>query len=114
MKTLNLLFILFIFAANTNAQNDVEKDINKAFTNAKKGLYYALSNIPDDKSRMSSELIEKDLLLAKVKLSKEINGIKIESTGYNSSNEVTIKLYKSFKSLVKEGYLKNSDTGRDK
>ena len=109
MKLLISFFILFIFAANTNAQNNVEQDINKAFTNAKKGVYYALSNIPENKSRMSDDLIEKDKLLAKVKLTKEINGVKIESTGYNSSNEVTITLYKSLKNLMKEGYLKKGD-----
>lgn len=109
MKLLFSLLILFTFAANTRVQNNVEKGINKAFTNARKGIYYALSNIPENKSRMSSELIEKDQLLAKVKLSKEINGIKIESTGYNISYEVTIKIYKSLKSLREEGYLKNGD-----
>jgi hypothetical protein len=45
-------------------------------------------------------------LYAKVKLDKEIFGIKIESKGFNNSNEVTITLYKSDESLVKEGYLK--------
>lgn len=109
MKTLTVLLIIFISAAFTMAQNDIEKDINKAFTNARKGIYYALSNIPEDKSRMSSELIENDQLLAKVKLSKEINGIKIESTGYNLSNEVTIKIYKSFKNLIEKGYLRNKN-----
>ncbi|HKJ81929.1 MAG TPA: hypothetical protein VJ954_07890 [Ignavibacteriaceae bacterium] len=114
MKLLISFFILSIFAANTNAQNNVERDINKAFTNAKKGVYYALSNIPENKSRMSGDLIENDQLLAKVKLSKEINGVKIESTGYSSSNEVTIKIYKSLKSLREEGYLKNGDVEDDK
>lgn len=109
MKLFISFLILFIFAANANAQNNVEQEIDKAFTNAKKGVYYALSNIPENKSRMSSELIEKDQLLARVKLSKEINGIKIESTGYNVSNEVTIKIYKSLKNLREEGYLKNGD-----
>ena len=80
-------------------------NIDNAFNNAKKGIYYALSNIPDNKSRFSRELIDSNKLFVKVKLSKEINGIKIESTGYYSSSEVTIKIYRSFDSLIKEGYL---------
>lgn len=109
MKTVIMFFIISVFAANLPAQGNVETDINKAFINAKKGIFYALSNIPPGKSRMNSELIEKDKLLAKVRLSKEINGIKIESTGYNSTNEVTIKIYKSIDSLVKEGYMEKGE-----
>jgi len=45
-------------------------------------------------------------LYAKVQLEKEIFGIKVESTGYYNSNSVTITIYKSDDSLVKEGYLR--------
>lgn len=81
--------------------------MDAAFQNAKKGIYWALSNIPEKKSKLENDLIVEDKLCATVKLDKEINGIKIVSTGYNNSNDVTIKIFKSYDSLVKEGYLKN-------
>ena len=104
MKKL-LIFLPLILIPAINIQNKGEENIDNAFKNAKKGIYYALSNIPDNKSRFSRELIDSNRLFVKVKLSKEINGIKIESTGYYSSSEVTIKIYRSFDSLIKEGYL---------
>lgn len=60
-----------------------------------------------EKAKLENDLIVEDKLLASVKLDKEINGIKIVSVGFNNSNEVTIKIFKSYDSLVKEGYLKN-------
>jgi hypothetical protein len=108
MKTLFILLPLFLIST-INIQNKNEDNINTAFQNAKKGMYYALSNIPEDKSRLNRELVDQNKLFAKVKLSKEVNGIKIESTGYSSSTEVTIKIYRSFESLEKDGYLKQKD-----
>ena len=108
MKTLFILLPLFLIST-INIQNKNEDNINTAFQNAKKGMYYALSNIPEDKSRLNRELVDQNKLFAKVKLSKEVNGIKIESTGYSSSTEVTIKIYRSFESLEKNGYLKQKD-----
>ncbi len=105
MKKTLILLALFLSPA-VQQQNNNEKEIDIAFQNAKKGIYYALSNIPENKSRMSRELVDNNKLLAKIKLSKQVNGIKIESTGYDSSTEVTIKIYKSFESLIKEGYIK--------
>ena len=55
---------------------------------------------------LNNDLIADDRLYASVKLEKEINGIKIESTGYYLSSSVIINIYKSYDSLVKEGYLK--------
>jgi hypothetical protein len=106
MKKL-LLLLPIILISGINIQNKNDENIDYAFQNAKKGMYYALSNIPVDKSRFSSELIDNNKLYAKVKLSKEINGVKIESTGYYNSNEVAIKIYRSFNSLKKDGYLTN-------
>ena len=108
MKILIILLPLFLISA-VNIQNKNEDNINTAFQNAKKGMYYALSNIPEDKSRLNRELVDQNKLFAKVKLSKEINGIKIESTGYFSSTEVTIKIYRSIDSLKKDGYLKQEE-----
>ncbi|MGA8264443.1 MAG: hypothetical protein WB779_08395 [Ignavibacteriaceae bacterium] len=105
MKKL-IIFLPLLLISAINIQNKNEENITTAFQNAEKGMYYALSNIPEDKSRLNRELVDKNKLFAKVKLSKEVNGIKIESTGYSSSTEVTIKIYRSFESLEKDGYLK--------
>jgi len=49
-------------------------------------------------------------LIATIKISKEINGAIIESTGHNESSEVTIIVHRSYDSLAKDGYIeKNSD-----
>ncbi len=109
MKKL-IIFLPLLLISAINIQNKNEENITTAFQNAKKGMYYALSNIPEDKSRLNRELVDKNKLFAKVKLSKEVNGIKIESTGYSSSTEVTIKIYRSFESLEKDGYLKQEKT----
>lgn len=108
MKKLIILLPLFLISA-INIQNKNEENINAAFLNAKKGMYYALSNIPENKSRLNRELVDQNRLFAKVKLSKEINGVKIESTGYSSSTEVTIKIYRSIDSLKTDGYLKQDE-----
>jgi hypothetical protein len=44
-----------------------------------------------------------------VKIEKEINGIRIESTGYNETNEVTVVIYRSKDSLIKDGFIKKND-----
>lgn len=108
---MKMVYILtFLFSLTThfsgNAQSKTENDIEVAYQNAKKGIYWALNNIPVKKFKLDNELISDDKLYAKVKLEKEIEGIRIESTGYNSSNEVTIRIYKSDDSLVKEGFLR--------
>jgi|GEM_PF-409685 len=106
MKVLLIVFLCSLLFLSAQAQNKIEEDLDIAFQNAKKGLYWALSNIPEKKSRLEYDLIADDKLYSTVKLSKEINGIKIESTGYHLSNEVTIKIYKSNDILAKEGFLK--------
>jgi hypothetical protein len=108
MKKLIILLPIFLISA-INIQNKNEENINSAFQNAKKGLTYALSNIPENKSRLNHELIDQNRLFAKFKLTKEINGVKIESTGYSSSTEVTIKIYRSLDSLEMDGYLKQDE-----
>ena len=108
MKTVYILTCLLSLTAHfsINAQSKTENNIDTAYQNAKKGIYWALNNIPERKLKLENELISDDRLYAKVKLEKEIEGIRIESTGYNNSNEVTIKIYKSDDSLVQEGYLR--------
>ncbi len=106
----NIYLIAFLFSTGfyifTNAQSKIEDDIDIAYQNAKKGIYWALDNIPEKKVKIENDLIADDKLYANVKLEKEVNGIKLESTGYDKSNSVVIKIYKSYDSLVKEGYIK--------
>lgn len=108
MKTVFLLSIL-IFSSTIFAQQKTENDIDLAYQNAKKGIYWALANIPEKKQSIDNDLIADDKLYASVKLSKEFNGVKIESTGYYLSNEVSIVIYKSDDSLEKEGYKKKEE-----
>jgi hypothetical protein len=91
------------------SQSKIESDIESSLVNAKKGVYYALSNLQGKKAKFEKSLIADDKLIAKVKVSKELNGIKIESTGFSQTNELTVVLYKSADSLIKDGYIKKSD-----
>jgi hypothetical protein len=105
MKT---LIILLLFAGATYSQNkSFETDMDAAYSNAKKGIYFALENIPDRKASISKELVDNDKLIAKVKLSKEVRGVKIESEGIFQTYEVKIIIYRSYDKLIQEGYLKN-------
>jgi hypothetical protein len=84
----------------------MEDDIEAAYQNAKKGIYWALSNIPEKKAKLENSLIADDKLYATIKLEKEVNGVKVEAVGYYYSNTVIIRIYKSNDSLIKEGYVK--------
>jgi hypothetical protein len=107
MKNIFISAFLFslAFSFSINAQSKIEDDIEAAYQNAKKGIYWVLENIPD-KKKIDNQLIADDKLYAKVKFEKVVNGAVIESTGYYLSNSVSIILYKSDDTLVKEGYLK--------
>lgn len=91
--------------AQTN-NTSFEENINNAYTNAKKGMYFAFANIPAKKNDFAKELIEEDKLLAKVKLSKAINGVRVESTGIFNSYEICITVFRTYESLMKDGYIK--------
>jgi hypothetical protein len=106
MKILFIPFISILLWTTAFAQKSVEDDIEGAIQNAKKGIYWALSNLPESKSRMENDLIAEDKLYANVKLYKEVNGFKIISRGFYKSNEVEIVIYRSNDSLLKDGYLK--------
>ena len=108
MKVLLTIALVIFFSLFCFSQEKLESDIDYAYQNAKKGIYWALANIPEKKTKLESDLIADDKLYAVVKLHKEVNGIKVESTGYYHSNEVRIKIYKSFDSLEKDGYLPNN------
>ncbi|HSP87873.1 MAG TPA: hypothetical protein VLN45_07050 [Ignavibacteriaceae bacterium] len=103
-----ILFIFFFgfgFICFTYAQSKIEEDLEVAYQNAKKGIYWALDNIPEKKAKLENDLIANDILYASVQIQKEVDGLKIESTGYNNSNSVVIRFYKSYDNLVKEGFL---------
>ncbi len=107
MKLFSLSFFISIFLSSfLYSQSKLEGDINTAYQNAKKGVYWALTNISEKKSKLDEDLVADDKLYAKVKLEKVIDGVKIESKGFNNSNEVNIIIYKSNETLLKEGYLK--------
>ena len=115
MKTIGFLtFSLILLPVIAYSQASTEQDMESAFQNAKKGIYWALSNIPVKKSTIDNDLIADDKLAASVKLSKEINGVKVTSKGYYNTNEVEITIYKSFESLKAEGYnVPSSGWGED-
>lgn len=100
-----LVAALFLTISN-NAQSKVNDDIEPAILNAKKGIFWALSNIPGKKAKIDNDLVVNDKLTSRVKLEKGIGGVKIESTGYSESISVTITLYKSYDNLKNEGYIK--------
>lgn len=110
MKTLFIISFLFVYLSSISiAQEKVEEDIDFAIQNAKKGIYWALSNISNKKSKYEKSIIGEDKLIAKVKVAKELNGVRLESTGYYQTNEVTIILYRSSESLLKDGYVRKGD-----
>jgi hypothetical protein len=104
MKALPILGIILAIQFGLNAQSKTDSDIDLAYQNAKKGVYWALSNIPGKKSTMDNDLIAEDKLYASVKLSKEVQGVKVSSKGYYQTNEVEITIYKSYESFKAEGY----------
>jgi hypothetical protein len=98
------ILLMLLPSAFLFAQEKTEQDMEAAYQNAKKGIYWALSNIPGKKSTMDNDLIAEDKLYASVKLSKEVQGVKVSSKGYYQTNEVEITIYKSYESLKAEGY----------
>ncbi|HKB87902.1 MAG TPA: hypothetical protein VKD08_17120 [Ignavibacteriaceae bacterium] len=103
MRTFLLLCILFPFVLT--AQQGMEENLDIAYQNAKKGIYWALSNIPENKQRLQSDLIADEKLYASVKLIKEFNGIKIVSKGIYNTVEVSVTIYRSVDGLIQDGYL---------
>lgn len=96
--------LLFLAAQNKIQQSSFDEDVKHAYTNAMKGVYFALENIPESKSSLNSDLIEGDDLLAELKLSKEFKGIKIESKGFYKTYTVEVVIYRSYESLEADGY----------
>jgi predicted RND superfamily exporter protein len=104
------LFTLSLFAQSTPKFADCDS----AYVNAQKGTLWCLANIKAKRSRAENRLIVNTTVIAQVKLTKEVNGICIVSTGFFGSTEVSTTLYRSFQQLVSEGYLdKNSPLLRE-
>jgi hypothetical protein len=100
--SLAAILISFIFLPFST---EMEDELSVAFQNAKKGVYYGLSNMNSKRSKSDNQLVENNKLISKVKVSKEINGVKVEATGFNNSTEVSIIIYRSYETLVKDGYI---------
>ncbi|MCH7964574.1 MAG: hypothetical protein IH950_12050 [Bacteroidetes bacterium] len=109
MKALIVITLLTLLTTTGFTQEKLESDIDYAYQNAKKGIYWALSNIPKKKIKLDSDLIADDRLYAHVRLNKEVNGVKIVSTGHYQTNKVTISIYRSNDSLKENGYLEQTD-----
>lgn len=103
-KLIFLSLLLIIGVVSSFAQSKTEDDINLAYQNAKKGIYWALENIPAKKASLDNDLIAEDKLYASVKINREINGVKVVSKGYYLTNHVEITIYKSYDILKSEGY----------
>ena len=104
-KQFLFIIIVSVFGfLSLSAQTKTEDDMNVAYQNAKKGIYWALSNIPGKKASLDNDLIAEDKLYASVKINKEVNGVKVSSVGYYQTNQVEIIIYKSYESLKGEGY----------
>ena len=113
-KTMKRYFILMVLVGlfgvcSISAQTKTDDDINVAYQNAKKGIYWALENIPGKKASLDNDLISEDKLYASVKINREVNGVKVVSKGFYLTNHVEITIYKSYDTLKSEGY--NVPTG---
>jgi len=102
-----IILVLFCFPLLLQAQTGFEKNTDSAYANAEKGIYWALKHIPDSKNKISNDLIFEGELLAAVKLTKHLGGVKVESTGFKGTTKVSVFLFRSYKLLKKEGYLKD-------
>lgn len=115
MKATIIFVCSILFASIGFTQQKMESDIDYAYQYAKKGIYWALSNIPERKTKLDNDLIADDRLYASVTLYKEVQGVKVESTGYYNTNEVKIVVYRSNDSLEVEGYLsKKKEDSKEK
>jgi hypothetical protein len=103
------LLISLVSGGSLLAQTKTEDDMNVAYQNAKKGIYWALENIPGKKASLDNDLIAEDKLYASIKINREVNGVKVVSKGFYMTNHVEITIYKSYDSLKSEGY--NVPTG---
>ena len=100
-----LLFPILMFGQTIGEESRFSIKVDSAYTNAMKGVYFALENIPEKKNSVSKDLISKDELIAKVKINKGVNGVTVVATGYFNSYKVTAEVYRDYKALKDEGFI---------
>lgn len=98
-----LIILLFLLPILNYSQSSFEKNLDQAYENAKYGITWGLSNLPD-KATFDKSIIKDDKLIADIKITKETEGVKIISTGYYNTYEVVVTSYRSYESLKKEGF----------
>lgn len=102
---MKILALFLLIPLVLSAQVSFSEDIDVAYTNALKGVHYAIANIPERKNSISKELIDADQMVAKIKLNKEIGGVSVESTGHYKTYEVKIIVRRDYENLKKEGLI---------
>ena len=106
-----LLFPILMFGQTLeNKSADADKSgfnnkVDIAFANAMKGVYFAFENIPERKNSISKDLVSDDELIAKVKISKEVGGVYVQSVGFYNTFKITAEIYRDYKSLKDEGLI---------
>lgn len=100
-----LLFPILMFGQTIEEKSGFKEKVDSAYANAMKGVYFALENIPEKKNSVSKELISKNELIAKVKISKEVGGVHVHSTGFYKTFKVVTEIYRDYKSLKTEGLI---------
>ena len=106
MKVLTIfLFPILMFGQTVNEKSGFIDKMDSAYTNAMKGVYFALENIPEKKNSVSKDLITNDELIANVKIRKEVNGISVIATGFYNSYKITAEVYRDYKALKDEGFI---------
>ena len=102
------LFIVIITAILSICFYPKDDDVEAAYQNAKKGIYWGLSNLKVKKGKVEHKLIANDKLTAEVRVEKEINGVKVVSTGYSETTEVSVTTYRTFETLVNDGFIEKN------
>ena len=100
-----LLFPALMFGQTITNKTDFKTKVDSAYTNALKGIHFAIENIPERKNSISKDLIAKNELIAKVKISKEAGGVFVQSVGFYKTYKVTTEIYRDYKSLKDDGII---------
>lgn len=90
------LISLMIMTFSNLFAGSPEEDIEIAYRNAMKGVYWAFENVPVKKETLSKDLIVDNKNICSVKISIEVKGFKVTATGYYNSSSVEVTTYKSF------------------
>jgi hypothetical protein len=105
MKGVLIFVLASILIGTAKGQEQFRLSIDSAYTNSLRGIFYALENIPERKNSISKDLIRKNRLTARIKISKEIGGVFVQSTGFFDTYKVTTEIYRDYKSLKTEGLI---------